>query len=109
MTKKKIGQSLLRNASFVGGSNLVAKTLGSDDGDLIADSLVGLEVEGKLGVVPLDDDLGGLLDSLGTDATHFGGIGLMFVGRWVRKVSLVEIRHRYGNLVFRSGGGVQID
>lgn len=32
--------------------------------------LVGLEVEGELGVVPLDDDLGGLLDGLGANATH---------------------------------------
>jgi hypothetical protein len=45
-------------------SYLVAETLGGDDGDLIADSLVGLEVESQLGVVTLNDDLGGLLDSL---------------------------------------------
>jgi hypothetical protein len=45
-------------------SYLVAETLGSNDGDLIADSLVGLEVESQLGVVTLNDDLGGLLDSL---------------------------------------------
>jgi hypothetical protein len=43
---------------------LVAKTLRGDDGDLIADALVGLEIEGELGVVPLDDDLGGLLNGL---------------------------------------------
>ena len=55
-------------------SHLVAKTLGCNDGNLIADSLVGLEVEGQLGVVSLDDDLGGLLDSLGADATHDCGI-----------------------------------
>ena len=45
-------------------SNLVAKTLGGDDSDFIANAFVGLEVEGELGVVSLDDDLGGLLDSL---------------------------------------------
>jgi hypothetical protein len=45
-------------------SNLVAETLRRNDGDLIADALVGLEVEGELGVVPLNDDLGGLLDGL---------------------------------------------
>jgi hypothetical protein len=58
------------------GSHLVAKTLGSNDGDLITDTLVGLEVEGQLGVVTLDDDLSGALDCLGTDATHFGGCWL---------------------------------
>jgi hypothetical protein len=39
---------------------------------LIANPLVGLEVERQLGVVPLNDDLGGLLDGLGANATHFG-------------------------------------
>lgn len=57
-------------------SHLVAKTLGGNDGDLITDTLVGLEVEGQLGVVTLDDDLSGALDCLGTDATHFGGCWL---------------------------------
>lgn len=52
---------------------LVAETLGCNDGNLVADALVGLEVEGELRVVPLNDDLGGLLDSLGANATHFGG------------------------------------
>jgi hypothetical protein len=51
-------------------SYLVAETLRGNDGDLIADSLVGLKVQGQLGVVPLNDDLGGLLDCLGTNATH---------------------------------------
>lgn len=45
-------------------SNLVAESLGCNDGDLIADSLVDLEVESELWVVTLNDDLGGLLDSL---------------------------------------------
>lgn len=55
-------------------TNLVAKTLGSNDGDLITDSLIGLEIEGQLWVVTLNDDLGGLLDSLSANATHFCGI-----------------------------------
>lgn len=55
-------------------THLVAEALGSNNGDLIADTLVGLEVQGELGVVPLNDDLGGLLDSLGANATHFGGV-----------------------------------
>jgi hypothetical protein len=65
----------------VGGvaGNLVAEALGGDDGNLIADALVGLEVEGELGVVSLNDDLGGLLDGLGADATHFGGIWRLLV------------------------------
>jgi len=53
--------------------DLVAKALGGNDGNFIANTLVGLEVERELWVVPLNDDLGGLLDSLRSDATHFGG------------------------------------
>ena len=45
-------------------SYLVAKTLGGDDGDFIADALVGLEVEGEFGVVAFDDDFGRLFDGL---------------------------------------------
>lgn len=45
-------------------SYLVAKSLRSDDGDLVAYPLVGLEVESKLWVVSFNDDLGGLLDGL---------------------------------------------
>ena len=51
---------------------LVAERLGGDEGDLLNDSLVGVEVEGELGVVLLDDDTSGLLDSFGSDATHDG-------------------------------------
>ena len=53
---------------------LVAQALAGNDGDFIADTLVGLEVEGELGVVPLDDDLGGLLNGLCPDATHCAGL-----------------------------------
>lgn len=92
-------RATLNSLHQVGGvtSNLVAETLGSDDGDLITDALVGLEVQGQSGVfklsvlvpaaikptaltVSLNDDLGGLLDGLGTNATHFGGIGLLAWG-----------------------------
>jgi hypothetical protein len=62
---------------------------------LIANPLVGLKVERQLGVVSLNDDLGGLLDGLCTNATHFGdfvcvggegrewavGVVVEFVGR----------------------------
>jgi len=44
--------------------DLVAKTLRRNDGNLIADSLVGLKVEREFGVVSLDDDFGRLLDGL---------------------------------------------
>lgn len=54
--------------------NLVPEPLGGDDGNLIANPLVGLEVQRQLGVVTLNDDLGGLLDGLGSDATHFGDL-----------------------------------
>jgi hypothetical protein len=47
-----------------GQQYLVAKTLRGDDGDFIADALVGLEVEGEFGVVAFDDDFGRLLDGL---------------------------------------------
>ena len=43
---------------------LVAETLGGDDGDFIADALVGFEVEGEFWVVTFDNDLCGLLDGL---------------------------------------------
>jgi len=55
-------------------SYLVAKTLGGNDGNLIADSLVGLKIESQLGVVSLNDDLGGLLNGLSTNATHDCGL-----------------------------------
>lgn len=36
---------------------LVAKSLRCNDGDFIADTFVGFEIEGKFWVVPLDYDL----------------------------------------------------
>jgi hypothetical protein len=52
---------------------------------LIANPLVGLEVERQLGVVPLNDDLGGLLHGLCSNATHFGDCVWMceVVGMWL--------------------------
>lgn len=49
--------------------NLVAEGLGGNDSDLLADALVGVEVQRQASVVLLDDDLSGLLDCLGSDAT----------------------------------------
>lgn len=70
-------------------SYLVAETLGSNDSDLIADALVGLEVEGELGVVALNDDLGGPLNGLSTDATHVGGC-------WLDGCSVTRIKMKPG-------------
>lgn len=50
--------------------NLVPQTLASNDGDFIADPLVGLEVQGQLGVVTFDYNFGGFLDGLRANATH---------------------------------------
>ncbi len=44
--------------------DLVSKALGCDDGDLITNTLVGLEVKGEFWVVAFDDDLCGLFDGL---------------------------------------------
>ena len=55
-------------------THLVPQSLGCNDGNLIADALVGLKVLSELRVVALDDDLGGLLDGLSTDTTHVGGL-----------------------------------
>ena len=65
--------STLDTLHQVGGEtgNLVTEALGGDDGNLGGDLLVGLEVQGETGVVLLDEDLGGSLDSLGTNATLF--------------------------------------
>lgn len=84
---------------FLVVANLVAQALGGDDGNLIADALVGLEVQGETGVVPLNDDLGGLLDSLGANATHFGGIGLVIGGVMGCEVVAREIPSQVPELV----------
>jgi len=52
---------------------LVPQSLASDDSNFVAYSLVGLEVESELWVVSLDNDLGGLLDCLRSNATHLCG------------------------------------
>ena len=49
---------------------LVAEGLRGDDGDLLDDPLVSVEVEGQLGVVLLDDDPSSLLHGLCSDAAH---------------------------------------
>lgn len=56
-----------------GSSYLIPQPFRRNNCNLITDSLVGLEIERELRIVPLDDDLGGLFDGLGTDATHACG------------------------------------
>lgn len=55
---------------------LVAEPLGGDDGDLLQDLLVGVEVEGHPRVVPLDHLPGRLLHRLRAHATHLFPITL---------------------------------
>ena len=50
--------------------NLIPQRLGGDESHFLDDALVGVEVQGELRVVLLNDDPGGLLDGLGADATH---------------------------------------
>jgi hypothetical protein len=45
-------------------TDLVAKALRGNNGNLIAETLVGLEIERQPGVVTLNDDLGRFLNSL---------------------------------------------
>ena len=49
--------------------NLVAEALRGDDSNLIADTLVDLEVNGEAGVILLHHDAGGPLGRLGANAT----------------------------------------
>lgn len=63
--------TLLNSLHQVGGvtSNLVSESLGLDLSNLGGQSLVGLEVQGQLWVVSLDQHLGGSLDCLSSNAT----------------------------------------
>lgn len=70
---------------------LVAQALAGDNGDLIADLLVDLEVQSELGVVALNNDLGGPLDGLRANATHDGevvvvGESAVVCSRWERSI-----------------------
>ena len=62
----------------------VEQRLRGDEGDLLNDLLVGVEVEGQFGVVLLNQDLGGLLDGLGTDAAH---LGRWKMAKFVKKIT----------------------
>lgn len=52
-------------------SDLVTQRLGWNDGHLFNDTLVYVEVHRQAGVVLLNNDLRGLLDGLGTNATLY--------------------------------------
>ena len=78
-----------------GTANLIPQSFARDDGNLIADTLVGLEVEGQSWVITFDDDFSRFFDRLRasvsaklhilefktrrfylcTNATHVGGVG----------------------------------
>lgn len=49
--------------------NLVSQWFGRDDSDFFADTLVGMEIHSQTGVVFFNNDLSGLLDSLGSNTT----------------------------------------
>jgi hypothetical protein len=58
VSRASLGETVVgktAQAAAVPNSHLVAETLGSDDGNLVAETLVGLEVIGQSGVVLLDD------------------------------------------------------
>jgi hypothetical protein len=48
---------------------LISESLGRDHGDFSTDLFVGVEVEGQLGVVPLNDKTCGLLNGFCSYAT----------------------------------------
>ena len=52
--------------------DLVAETLGGDDGNLISDLLVGLEIISEARVVFFNDDARGFLNGLGADSALKG-------------------------------------
>ena len=51
--------------------DLVPQSFAGDDGHLLGDPFVGMEVRAQLGVVFLYNHSGGLLHGLGANATHF--------------------------------------
>ena len=72
---------------------LIPQPLARDNSNLIAYTLVNLEVERELWVVSLDDDFSGLLDGFRTNTTHDCGCQKSvsrMVGE-VRKCESVEI------------------
>lgn len=88
---------------------LVPQPLARDDSNLIADTLVNLEVEREFWVVSLDDDLSGLLDGFRTNATHDCGCrksvwGMGWGGgRWL---FVAEVGLRKCEIALRIVGGI---
>ena len=60
-SKKK---NMIQEPKFRCVPNLVAKTFGGNDGNFIADTLVGLEIERELGIVALNNHFRRLFDGL---------------------------------------------
>ena len=60
---------LWRAARSEASTHLIPQTFASNDGNLIANTLVGLEVQGQFGVVTFDYDFGRFLDCLRANAT----------------------------------------
>ncbi|MCV2423816.1 hypothetical protein LNV47_24855, partial [Paucibacter sp. DJ4R-1] len=69
-------RATLNTLHQVGGEtrDLVAQALGRDDGHLIDNTLVGVEVKSEPGVVLLNEDTRSPLDGLGANAAHFVGV-----------------------------------
>ena len=87
MEKESVRPVCINVVNLLLTSNLVSHSLGLDDGDIINDSLVEVEILGQsikvkwisglgfgvnlLSVVLLNDGSGSSLDSLGSNSTHF--------------------------------------
>ncbi len=72
-------------------SHLVAQPLRSNNGNFIADALIGFKVQGELRVVAFDDDFGGLFHCFRSNATHDAGVvrGMSFPGCAVEDVRVI--------------------
>ena len=66
-------------------SNLVSQTLGGDDGHLITELLVGVEVQSETGVVLFNQDPGGFFDRFCSNSTLFGDMDF-FMSFWFKFV-----------------------
>ena len=60
-----------RAARYEAQTHLIPQTLAGNDGNLIANTLVGLEVQGQFRVVAFDYDFGRFLNCLRADATLY--------------------------------------
>jgi hypothetical protein len=63
-------ETLVKSGRHLPG-DLVSELLARDDGDLLADALVGVKVQSETSVVLFDEGLGRLLDGLGSNASLY--------------------------------------